>query len=43
MSVVFVLLIKYYLGDRVKRSEMCGEYGMYGGEKRCMYDFGAET
>jgi hypothetical protein len=29
-SVVFVLLTKYYADDKVKRNEMCGEYGLYG-------------
>jgi hypothetical protein len=32
-SVVFILLTKYYSVDRVKRNEMCGEYGMCGGER----------
>jgi hypothetical protein len=40
---VFVLLTKYYADDGVKRNEMCEEYGMYEGEEKCMYSFGAET
>ena len=38
-----VLLTKYYSGDQVKKNEMGGACSMYGGEERCVQDFGVET
>ena len=33
----------YYLGDKMKKNEMHGTSGMYGGEERCIQGFGGET
>lgn len=33
-SFRFVVLSKYYSGDQLKKNEMGGEFGMFGGEKR---------
>jgi hypothetical protein len=38
-----VLLTKYYSGDQIKKNEMDRECSMYGGEVRCIQDFGGET
>jgi hypothetical protein len=34
---------KYYSGDQVKESEMDAACGTYGGEERCIQEFGGET
>jgi hypothetical protein len=31
----FVLLAKYYSGDKIKKNEMGWAWGTYGGEERC--------
>jgi hypothetical protein len=33
----------HYSGDQVKKNEMDGSCGMYGGEKRCIQGFGWKT
>jgi hypothetical protein len=38
-----VLRTKYYLGDRIKKNEMGGACGTYGGEERCIQGYAGET
>jgi len=38
-----VLLTKYYSGDQIDKNEIGGTRSKYGGEERCMWDFGGET
>ena len=39
----FLLLAKYYLGDQIEKNDMGGACSTYGGEERCIQDFGGET
>ena len=32
-----------YLNDQIKKNEMGGAHGMYGGLKRCIQDLGGEN
>jgi hypothetical protein len=32
-----------FSGDKIEKNEMGGAYSMYGGEEKCMQDFGGET
>ena len=34
---------KYYSGNQIRKNEMGGACGMYGGEERCVQGFGGET
>jgi hypothetical protein len=34
---------KYYSGDQIKKIEMGGACGTYGGQERCRQGFGGET
>jgi hypothetical protein len=34
---------KYFSGDKFQKNEMGGAYSMYGGEERCIQNFGRET
>jgi hypothetical protein len=36
------VLTKYYLDDQIKKNEICGTCSTYGGEERCIQDFGGE-
>jgi hypothetical protein len=38
-----VLLTKYYSVDQMKKNEMDGACGTYGGQERCLQGFGGET
>jgi hypothetical protein len=38
-----VLLTKYHSGDEVKKTEMGGACGTYGGEYRCIQGFSGKT
>jgi len=38
-----VLLRKYYLDDQLKKNEMGGACGTYGGQERRVQSFGEET
>ena len=38
-----LLLTKYYLGDQIEKNEMGGACSTYGGEDRCIQNFGGET
>jgi hypothetical protein len=38
-----VLLIRYYLDDKIKKTEMDRACRTYGGEERCIQGFGRET
>jgi hypothetical protein len=38
-----VLFNKYYSGDQIKKNEMGRTCSTYGGEKRCIHDFGKKT
>jgi len=38
-----VLLAKYHLGDQIKKNEMGGACGMYGGQEGWILGFGGET
>jgi hypothetical protein len=40
---VFILLTKYFSGDQIKKNEMGGAHGTYGGEERHIQGFGGET
>jgi hypothetical protein len=42
-SLVIYTLHKYYSGDQIANTEMCGARRMYGSEKRCVKGFGEET
>jgi hypothetical protein len=33
----------YYSADQIKKNVMGGEYSTYGGEQKCVQDFGGET
>jgi hypothetical protein len=35
-----VLVIKYYWGHQIKKNEVGGACGMYGGEERCIMGLG---
>jgi len=35
--------MKYYSDDQIKKNEMGGECGMYGGEERCTQELGGAT
>jgi hypothetical protein len=37
------LLTKYFSGNQIEKNEMGGACSTYGGEERCMQDFGGET
>ena len=41
--VVVVFLIQYCAGDEIKKNEMGGACGTYGGRARCAQGFGGET
>jgi len=43
VALFYVLLIKYHLGDLIKENGMGGACDLYGGEERCIQDFGGET
>ena len=34
---------KYYSGDQIKKNEMGGACGTYGGEERCLHGFAGDT
>jgi hypothetical protein len=34
---------QYYLGDQIKKNEMGWACDTYGGEERCIQDFGGKT
>jgi hypothetical protein len=36
-------ITKYYLGDQIKKNEVGGACSTYGGEARCIQDFGGDT
>jgi hypothetical protein len=36
-------LTKYYSGDQIKKTELGRSCSAYGGELRCLHDFGGET
>jgi hypothetical protein len=38
-----LLLSKCYSGDQIKKNEVGGEAGNYGGDERCIESFGGET
>jgi hypothetical protein len=40
---LFSYSTKYYSGDEIKENEMDRARSMYGGEERCIKDFGGET
>ena len=42
VSVSSVLLVKYYSVDQIEKNEMGGACSTYGGEVRCVQDFGGE-
>jgi hypothetical protein len=35
--------MKYHLGDQIKKNEMGRAFGTYGGQERCIEDFGGKT
>jgi hypothetical protein len=37
-----VLFTQHCLGDEIEKNEMGGAHGTYGGEERCIQDFGGE-
>jgi len=39
----FVLFTENYPGDQIKKNEVGGSRDTYGGEERCIQNFGAET
>ena len=43
LSSCSVLLTKYFSGDQFEKNEKGGACSMYGGEERCIHDFGGET
>jgi hypothetical protein len=40
--VTYVLLTKYYSGNQIKKNEMEGACGTYGGQEGCMQGFGGK-
>jgi hypothetical protein len=38
-----ILLIKYNLGDKIKKNKMGMACGIYGGQERCILGFGGDT
>jgi len=40
---MIVFLTQYCSGDQIKKNEMDGACSTYGGEERCIQDFGEET
>jgi hypothetical protein len=36
-------ILAKYSGDELKKNEMGGAYGTYGGERKCIRGFGEET
>ena len=43
LTYVFLLLTKYFSGDKIEKNEMGGACGKYGREERCIQGFGGET
>ena len=42
-SLVICTPHQYYSGDEIEKNEMGGARSTYGGEERCIHDFGGET
>ena len=36
-------MLQYCVGDKIKKNELGGACGMYGGRERCAQSFGGET
>jgi len=42
-ALCFVLVTTYHLDGQIKKSEMGGSCGTYGGQERCIQGFGGEA
>ena len=40
---ILLSMLQYCVGDKIKKNELGGACGMYGGRERCAQSFGGET